>query len=98
MGKQVKKKARSFSLTDQEFEQLLSRMAHHGFDDRNLYLLALIEADEAMQLEAALDPSKRKVLRSNTELRLAAESPAPYHGSSPSKRGENRTAKRKAGD
>lgn len=98
MGKQVKKKARSFSLTDHEFEQLLSRMAHHGFEDRNLYLLALIEADEALDLEVALDETKRKVLRANSGLKLAAESPGGYHAGAPAKRAEPRSSKRKSAD
>lgn len=78
MGRQVKKKARSFSLTDEEFADLLARCEHHGFEDRNLYLLALLEADKNLQLEVALDESKQKVLRTPEALQLAAETAAPY--------------------
>lgn len=92
MGKQVKKKARSFSLTDEEFDQLLARMKHHGFDDRNLYLLALIEADEALQMEVTLDAAKQKVLRSEQGLRLAAETATPYQ---PARRSDAKSSRRK---
>lgn len=64
MGAQSKKKTRSFSLTDDEFAQLLARVEAHNFDDRNEYLLALVEADSALPLEIALHPqTKGRVLR-----------------------------------
>lgn len=58
-----KKKGRSFSLTDKELSRIEKRSTVHGFADRNEYLLALLEADERLELEAKLDENRRRVLR-----------------------------------
>jgi hypothetical protein len=63
MGAQTKKKTRSFSLTDEEWSHLLDRVKYHGFDDRNEYLLALLESDKFLSLDVSLDATKQKVLR-----------------------------------
>lgn len=63
MGAQTKKKARSFSFTDEEFETILERADYHAFKDRNEYIWALIEADRALRLEIELSAQKQRVLR-----------------------------------
>ncbi len=75
MGIQIKKKARSFSLTDEEFDLVLQRVKTHGFSDRNDYLLALVDADISTGLEAILGPQKQKLLRPTQPVNwMAAES------------------------
>jgi hypothetical protein len=63
MGGQTKKKSRGLSLTDEEFDEFLGRARVHGFKRRAEYLLALIEADHSLRLEAVLDSAKAKILR-----------------------------------
>lgn len=62
MGRQVKKISRSFSLSDEEFADVLGRAKSHDFADRNEYLLALVEADKALHLAPVFDPTLRKIV------------------------------------
>jgi hypothetical protein len=62
VGRQIKKKSRSFSLTDEEITAFERRAAEHGFADRNEYLLALFEADAAHKMILLLH-RKERVLR-----------------------------------
>lgn len=52
-NRQVKKKAQSFSISDEEMEAILARASALKLD-RNKYLLALHEADKAIPLGIAL--------------------------------------------
>jgi len=61
MGHQIKKKSVTFSLTDSEREELLGRVAHHGFDDRNQYLLALMDVEKKLRLETIFDKAERRL-------------------------------------
>ena len=63
MGQQYKKKTATFSMTVEEKAELFSRAQVHGFSKPSHYVIALLEADSALQLEAVLDDSKRRVLR-----------------------------------
>lgn len=65
-----KKKGRSFSLTDGELDRIEKRTAAQGFPDRNAYLLALLEADEALDLAPQIDQSRNRVLRLSTGTEL----------------------------
>ena len=77
MGQQIKKKARSLSLTDDEWAAFLGRVDHHRFRDRNEYLMALVEADNALHMRVALDEENQRVLRPGAPLteaeKVAAE-------------------------
>jgi hypothetical protein len=64
MGRQIKKKARSFSLDDEEWQTVLETCTRFGFEDRNAYLMALIEAAEILKFRPQLDQeTHRKILR-----------------------------------
>jgi hypothetical protein len=58
-----KKASRSFSMNAAEYAQFEANATRHGFKDRNEYLLALMEADEFLQLKPAFDTENRRVLR-----------------------------------
>lgn len=58
-----KKKGRSFSLTDQELSRIENRTRMQGYSDRNEYLLALVDADEAADLRPVIDGNRQRVLR-----------------------------------
>ena len=53
-----KKTAFVFSLTDAEKQRIESRVKAHGFRDRNLYLLALVAADEELKLSTISEGSE----------------------------------------
>lgn len=61
-NRQVKRKAQSFSLTAEEKAQFLDRARKHGYK-RTEYLLALMEAADALSLQPTLDANYNKVLR-----------------------------------
>lgn len=69
-NRQVKRRSRTFSLTNEEMASLLEGAARHGYGDRNEYLLALVEADIGIPLAPALD-GHRKVLRPAKSSELA---------------------------
>jgi len=67
---QGKKKSVSFSLSNEELQSFLERANAHGFNDRNDYVLALLEADLALRLAPVFDPKDRRlVLRPGGKLK-----------------------------
>jgi hypothetical protein len=77
MGQQSKKKTVSFSLTDEEKNEVMAGTASHGLSDRNEYLLALMEADRALGLAPVFDVAARRiVLRPNGQIHPQPRRPA----------------------
>lgn len=70
-NRQIKRKAKTFSLTDEEMQVILSRVRHHHFKDRNEYVLALVEVDQHLAMEVELDAAKQKVLRPSSHPELS---------------------------
>lgn len=59
---QIKKKARSLSLTDDEIVAIDARAKHHKLE-RSAYVLALYEADKALSFAKTIGPNGDVVLR-----------------------------------
>jgi len=77
MGAQSKKKTFSFSLTTEEQASLMRLAKKGNFANRNEWLLAIIEASDALALTPELNADHRKVLRPCKEDQLNAMAAEP---------------------
>jgi hypothetical protein len=59
----VKKKAVSFSMTQEQINRVELRMSEHGILNRTEYLLLLHEADVALQFQPTFNADWQKILR-----------------------------------